>query len=109
MRKEGTITQSTKVIFNGQIVERNALIREYGVIVGVGKNGYELSDNLLTVENAGNHTDYNIVRAKSTRLVGANQFSISINGLAGKDYIYRGYLIYEKTNGEFVTIYTDVM
>ena len=109
MRKEGAMTEDTKVIFNGQIVDINDKVREYGVVIGVSKNGYEIDEDDLTVENAGSYDNYSIIRAKSTRLVGANQFSIGINGLAGKDYIYKGYLIYEKTNGEFITVYTEQM
>ncbi|MBQ9531025.1 MAG: hypothetical protein IJR70_03020 [Eubacterium sp.] len=106
MRKSGTITEGTKVVFNGQIVDPNDKVREYGVLIGVAKNGYELDKSELTAENAGNHENYNILRAKSTRNVGANQFAIGVNSLAGKDFIYRGYVIYEKTNGEFVTVYS---
>ncbi len=109
MRKTGAIIEGTKVIFNGQIFETGDRVREYGAVIGVNKNGYELDEEDLTVENAGNFEDYTIIRAKSTRYVGAHQFSICINGLASKDYIYKGYAIYEKVNGEFVTLYTDTM
>ena len=105
MRKEGVITNGTKVVFNGQIVDNTKAIREYGVVIGVSKNGEALNPEDVSVENAGSHEGYDVIRAKSTKLVGANQFSISINGLAGKDFIYKGYVIYEKTNGEFVTVY----
>ena len=107
MRKAGVIESGTKVIFNGQIVEKNATIREYGVVIGVAKNGKTVDADNITVENAGSYEDYDVLRAKSTKRVGANQFTIGINGLAGKNYVYKGYLIYEKTNGEFVTVYTD--
>ena len=109
MRKSGTITEGSKVVFNGQIVDLNDKVREYGVVIGVMKNGYELDEADLTVENAGSFENYNIIRAKSTRRVGANQFAIGINGLAGKDYIYKGYVVYEKQNGEFLTVYTQTM
>jgi hypothetical protein len=109
MKKNGVIISGTKVVFNGQIVEKSAVIREYGVLVGVEKNGGSVKAEDLSVENAGSHNGYDIIRAKSTQRVGANQFTISINGLAGKNFIYKGYLIYEKTNGEFVTVYTDAM
>ena len=108
MRKSGYITEGTKAIFNGQIVDPSDKIREYGIIVGVAKNGAELDPDNITVENAGSYENYSVIRAKSTRRVGANQFTISINGLAGKTFKYKGYVIYEKTNGEFVTIYTDL-
>ena len=107
MRKDGGIVSGTKVIFNGQIVDVNDRVREYGVVIGVAKNGAELDMDNIIVENAGSHEDYDVIRAKSTRSVGANQFAISINGLAGKEFVYRGYLIYEKTNGEYISVYSD--
>ena len=109
MRKEGTLTEGGKVIFNGQIVDLNDKVREYGVIIGVSKNGNVIDEADLKIENAGSYEKYNIIRAKSTRFVGANQFAIGINGLAGKSYIYKGYLVYEKANGQFLTVYTDLM
>ncbi|MBE6741193.1 MAG: hypothetical protein E7570_02725 [Ruminococcaceae bacterium] len=108
MRKEGVMTEGNKVIFNAQIVETGDKIREYGVVIGIPKNGYEIDPDDITVENAGEYDDFNIVRAKSTKKVGANQFSIGINGLAGKDFKYKGYVTYEKVNGEFVTLYSEL-
>ena len=108
MRKSGVITSGTKVIFNGQVVESGASVKEYGVVIGVSKNGSSVAAEKVNVNNAGSHEDYDIIRAKSTQRVGANQFTIGINGLAGESFVYRGYLIYEKTNGEFVTVYTDL-
>ena len=108
MRKEGALTEGNKVVFNGQIVDLNDKVREYGVVIGVSKNGGVIDEADLTVDNAGSYENYNIIRAKSTRFVGANQFAIGVNGLAGKDYIYKGYLIYEKVKGEFITVYTDL-
>ena len=105
MRKNGVITNGSKVVFNGQIVDSKNSVREYGVVIGVSKNGEAVNAEDVTVENAGSHEGYDVIRAKSTKSVGANQFAISINGLAGKDFIYKGYVIYEKTNGEFVTVY----
>ena len=105
MRKSGVITNGTKVIFNGQVVDPAKTVREYGVIIGVSKNGEPVNAEDVNVENAGSHENYDVIRAKSTKSVGANQFSIGINGLAGKDFIYKGYVIYEKTKGEFVTVY----
>ena len=107
MRKEGALCENTKVIFNGQIVDPNDKVREYGVLIAVLKNGYEMDLNDLKIEDAGKYENYDIIRAKSTRKVGENQFAVGINGLAGKDYIYKGYLIFEKTNGEFITVYSD--
>ena len=105
MRKSGVITNGTKVVFNGQLVDPEKTVRECGVVIGVSKNGEAVNAEDVTVENAGSYENYDVIRAKSTKSVGANQFSIGINGLAGKDFIYKGYVIYEKTNGEFVTVY----
>ncbi|MBQ9531024.1 MAG: hypothetical protein IJR70_03015 [Eubacterium sp.] len=107
MRRAGVLTSSAKVTFNGQIVDPNSKVREYGVVVAVAKNGAVLDEDDLAVEKAGNYENYDIIRAKSTQKVGANQFAIGITGLAGKDFIYKGYVIYEKTNGEFITVYSE--
>lgn len=107
MRKGGAIVSDTKVFFNGQVVDKNLVIKEYGVIIGVSTNGEEVDPARVTLDNVGSFDGYNVFRAKSTKPVGANQFSISVNGLAGKSFIYKGYVIYQKSAGEYVTIYTD--
>ena len=104
MRQSGTMKNDTKTIFNAQLVDGGREIKEYGVLVGVGS----LTEDDLTIENSGKHEDYTIVRAKSTRLVGANQFSIAINNIPD-GYMYRGYVIYENGDKEFITNYTDIM
>ena len=109
MRKSGTIVSGTKVTFNGQIVDAKGKIKEYGVVVGVAKDGGSVNADDVDITNVGSHEGYDVIRAKSTQSVGANQFSIGINGLAGKDYIYKGYVIYEEKEYEFLTIYTDIM
>ncbi|MBR7060333.1 MAG: hypothetical protein IKI34_01165 [Eubacterium sp.] len=105
MRKTGYLVNGTKAVFNAQIVEEAKTIREYGVVIGIPKDSQYLDPEDVTVENAGSHENYDVIRAKSTKNVGANQFTVSVNGIAGKDFIYRGYVIYEKTSGEFVTVY----
>ena len=107
MRKEGVIISGRKVTFNGQLVASDKKVKEYGVVVGISKNGEPIDEDKVTVDNAGQHEGYDVIRAKSSISVGANQFSIGINGLAGKDFVYKGYVIYEKTKGEFVTVYTE--
>ena len=107
MRKSGYITDGTKIVFNAQFVDPNEKVKEYGILIGVPKNGVQFDIDNLSVENAGSYDDYDIIRAKSTRNVGANQFSISINGLAGKDFVYKGYVIYERVKGEFATVYSE--
>ncbi|MBE6741192.1 MAG: hypothetical protein E7570_02720 [Ruminococcaceae bacterium] len=105
LRKDGVIVQDTKVVFNGQIIEKGSSVREYGVVIGVSKNNLPVNPDNVTVNNAGSHEGYDVIRAKATQKIGANQFAIGIKGLAGKDFIYKGYVIYEKTNGEFITVY----
>ncbi|MBR1762659.1 MAG: hypothetical protein IJ731_04760, partial [Eubacterium sp.] len=104
LRQSGTMKSGTKTIFNAQLFDGSKEIKEYGILVGVGN----FTDEDLTIENSGKHEEYTVVRAKSTRLVGANQFSIAINNLPD-GYKYRGYVIYENGDNEFVTNYTDIM
>ena len=89
LRKGGTVKSGEKTIFNAQLVAGNADVQEYGILVGTGN----ITEDMLNIENSGTHEDYRVLRAKSTRLVGANQFSIAIKGLPD-NYIYRGYVIY---------------
>ncbi len=104
LRQSGAMVSGTRTIFNAQLVDGGREIKEYGILVGVGN----FTDEDLTIENSGKHEEYTVVRAKSTRLVGANQFSIAINNLPD-GYKYRGYVIYENGDNEFVTNYTDIM
>ena len=104
LRKGGTVKSGEKTIFNAQLVAGNADVQEYGILVGTGN----ITEDMLNIENSGTHEDYRVLRAKSTRLVGANQFSIAINNLPD-GYKYRGYVIYENGDNEFVTNYTDIM
>ena len=103
LRQSGAITAENKTVFNAQLFDAGKEIKEYGILIGTG----DITADLLNIENSGDHENYRVIRAKSTRLVGANQFSISIKNLAD-GYIYRGYIIYESSDDEFITVYTDI-
>ena len=108
--KVEVVNSKNKVYFNGQLVpdssEYNTVL-EYGFLVGV-PSGKTPSESELVLENSGTQSEYRIIRAKSTKLVGANQFSIVINGISG-NIRYRGYVTYQVggQNGKIVTVYTD--
>lgn len=102
LRKGGTVKSGEKTIFNAQLVAGNADVQEYGILVGTGN----ITEDMLNIENSGTHEDYRVLRAKSTRLVGANQFSIAIKGLPD-NYIYRGYVIYSD-GSSLQTEYTEI-
>ena len=107
LRQSGVITSGTRTIFNGQIVAENMEnVREYGILIGVD-NGVMPNEAQLIIENTGTQTGYRVVRAKSTKLVGANQFSIAINNLPS-GYVYRGFIIYDDGTS-LQTQYTDIM
>ena len=109
LRQSGVITNGAKTIFNGQIVAQNMdKIREYGILIGVANpTGGEIPNaSQLIIENTGSHGTYKVVRAKSTKLVGANQFSIAINNLP-EQYVYRGYVIYDD-GSSLQTEYTEL-
>ena len=112
-----------KTTFNGQIVfdsdvfivdtsgsEQSKAIMEYGILVGAARStgGYVPDESQLTVENSGSHDEFGVLRAKSTKLVGANQFSITINNLPA-NYIYRGYVIYKDETGKMHTKYSPAV
>ena len=103
LRKSGVIVSDTKKIFNAQLFDAGKEIKEYGILIGTGN----ITADALVIENSGTHDDYRIIRAKSTRLVGANQFAISVKNLAD-GYSYRGYVVYENSDDEFVTAYTEI-
>ena len=108
-KQSAAIVSSGKVIFNGQIVFNSSDdIVEYGMIVAKASTpGYAISDSELVLENVGNQGDYVVRRCKSTKLVGANQFTIIISGLTG-DAVSRGYIIYKTAKG-LVTVYSDIV
>ena len=96
LRKSGVIENGTKTIFNGQLIAENMDdVSEWGILLGVPSenDGILPDENQLIIENTGTQTGYRVVRAKSTKLVGANQFSIAINNLPD-EYAYRAYVIY---------------
>ena len=109
LRKSGVIVSGTKTIFNAQLFDAGCDVSEYGILIGApkGENPVMPTGDQLTVENSGLKDGYTVIRAKSTRLVGANQFAIAINNLPD-DFIYRGYVIYHDGTS-FQTTYTDVM
>ncbi len=113
LRQGGVVLSGTKTTFNAQLVAIDMdAVQEYGILIGAPstKGGYEAitpTQSQITVENSGQQQGYAVLRAKSTKLVGANQFAISVNNLP-EGYKYRGYVIY--TDGSSLqTVYTDVM
>ena len=133
LRKDGVETQTvtdsssglevTKTIFNAQIVANGYDVKEYGILIGAPSD-YKLAADgsrvaatngrvnptadQVVIENSGQQDGYAVYRAKSTKLVGANQFTIGINKLPD-GYIYRGYLIYEDASGKLHNVYTETM
>ncbi len=96
-----------RTVFNGQTVTLDSNnVLEYGLLIGKEKSATLDEDN-LTIDNIVSNDSYTIIRAKSTKKSGANQFTIAINSLSG-NIAYRGYLIYQAPSGEIKTIYTDV-
>ncbi|MBR4240765.1 MAG: hypothetical protein IKR97_00935, partial [Eubacterium sp.] len=94
-----------KIIFNAQVISGSANVLEYGILLA--RN--ETSDSELVVENAGSTTG--ILRAKSTKLVGADQFTISVTTASSGTVSYRAYATYQVGEGEsaeIITVYTDV-
>jgi hypothetical protein len=113
----GVIDVGGKKVFNAQVVADNMdNVKESGILVAVA-NGKQPGgaaatavvpeDYQVTVENSGQQMGYAILRAKSTKFVGANQIAIAVNSLP-EGYIYRGYVIYDN-NGALETVYTDVV
>jgi hypothetical protein len=84
-----------------------AQILEYGYLIGREVTRMPAEDELV-LTNSGTNDEYRIIRAKSTKLVGANQFTVAVSKLSG-DVIYRGYITYQVggANGKIVTVYTD--
>lgn len=113
LRQGGVVTSGTKTTFNAQLVAIDMdAVQEYGILVAAPstKGGYEAitpTASQIIVENSGQQQGFAIVRAKSTKLVGANQFAISVNNLPA-GYKYRGYVIYSD-GSSLQTAYSDVM
>ncbi|MBR1763623.1 MAG: hypothetical protein IJ731_09730, partial [Eubacterium sp.] len=98
---------SQKVTFNGQVVtDGSATIVEYGILLGKATANGSLSANDVKLENIGTSDNYKLSRFKSTKDVGAHQFTIGVTGLRG-DVIYKGYIIYKTPSGSTSTVYTD--
>jgi len=99
-----------KLVFNGQVaVPEGATVKEFGVLIGRGKAGL-FSESDVKVENAGDgNSNYKIMRCKSTKTYGSDQFTIRVSGLAEKSgVIYKGYIIYQDGD-KLITTYTDAM
>ena len=107
-KQSNAILSSEKVVFNGQIVYTNREdVVEYGILIGNATNPeYEIGAGDVVLENSGVNADYIVRRCKSTKLVGANQFTITVKNLSGV-IAYRGYIIYQSANG-LITEYTDL-
>ena len=118
LRSGGVINLDGKTSFNAQIVSDNMdNIKECGILVAVANGKQPGSaetvpavvpeDYQITVENSGQQIGYAILRAKSTKFVGANQIAISVKNLP-EGYVYRAYVIYNN-GGALETVYTDVV
>lgn len=107
-KQSNALVSSGKTVFNGQIVYNDFEdVVEYGILIGKANDEeYEFSEDELVLENSGTKADYSIRRCKSTKLVGANQFTIRVSNLSG-NIAYRGYIIHRTANG-LITEYTDV-
>lgn len=113
IRQDGTYSAVTdgvkKVYFNGQFVDDGSYeIAEYGVILGKANDGGSVSESDVVLENIGASETYTLYRFKSTKNVGANQFTIGVKNLSG-EVIYKGYLTYKLSDSEYVTVYTDAV
>ncbi|MBR2100305.1 MAG: hypothetical protein IJ927_03130, partial [Eubacterium sp.] len=119
LRSGGIIDVSTnKTSFNAQVVANSFDdIQECGFLIAVANGKQPGSaetvtpvvpiDSQVIVENSGQQYGYAILRAKTTKLVGANQLAVAVNNLPD-GYVYRAYVIYNN-NGTRETIYTDVV
>ena len=113
IRKSGVIKNGTRTTINGQLVTNGVNVKEYGILIGApsSKNGatpVAPTPEQIIIENSGQHTGWAVYRAKSTTLVGANQYTITMNNLP-EGYIYRGYMIYEDSKGALHNVYSEAM
>ena len=98
-----------KVTFNGQFVTDGSYeISEYGILMGKANSSGSISASDVKLENIGISSEYTLTRFKSTKDVGAHQFTIAVNGLSG-DVIYKGYISYKNDQGITTTVYTDAI
>jgi len=118
LRNDGVINVSGKATFNAQVVAEDMdNVQECGILIAVPNGKQPGSSETVTpvtpedfrvaVENSGQQNGYLILRAKSTKFVGANQFAIAVKNLP-EGYIYRAYVIYNN-GGALETVYTDVV
>jgi hypothetical protein len=108
-RSEALLTEG-KITINSQVVTQSSdKVLEYGVLVGIAKPSGSISTEDLTILNTNTtHDDYVLIRAKSTKMFGANQFTIGINTNNKGTYLYRVYAIYDIGNNMTRTVYSDV-
>ena len=106
-KQSSAILSSGKAVFNAQIVNRSTDdIVEYGLLVAkITTDDYELGKKDIILENVGTQSDYLLRRCKSTKLVGAKQFTINVSGLTG-NIVSRGYIIY-RTSAGLETVYSE--
>lgn len=98
----------TKLTINGNYVSDGFEIVEYGVLLGKATTGTITNDDLV-VENSGAQAGYSVLRAKATKTVGANQFTISVKVPSSFGaFSYRAYVMYKK-EGQITTAYSDVV
>ena len=98
-----------KVTFNGQqVTDGSYEIAEYGILLGKANSGGSITESDVVLENIGTSDEYTLIRFKSTKNVGANQFTIGVKNLSG-EFIYKGYLTYKLANGEYITVYSDAI
>ena len=113
IRQDGAFSKETdgvkKVYFNGQVVNDDVYeIAECGIILGKAKEGGSITAEDVILENIDSSEQYSLHRFKSTKSVGANQFSIGVKNLSG-DVIYKGYVTYRIHTNQFLTVYTEAI
>jgi hypothetical protein len=113
IRQDGAYSFETdgtkKVNFCGQFVTDGTYeIAECGIILGRAKAGGSVCADDVNLENIGTSEEYTLSRFKSTKNVGANQFSIGVKNLSG-DVIYKGYLTYKVGTYQYITVYSDAI
>ena len=106
-------TAAAKKAFYGQIVYKDRTkVLEYGILLAkpsdVSGSLDAVTADTLKLENVGTMTGVTMVRGKSTKLVGANQFPMTFKQTADRTIKYRGYMIY-KDGDETKTIYGEMM
>ena len=97
-----------KLTFNGQVVHNNSYIVECGILVGKAKAGGAITNEDMVLANTAANDDYKILRAKSTKTVGANQFTIGVTTNITGEFKYRGYAVYQ-VGSDIITVYSDVV